>query len=409
MSVHTPRRVLLTNGEERSMLAACRSLDAAGYQVSAAAFAPFAAAHGSRCCTERLRITDPAVDGERFIEDLARALAARPYAVLLPGSDRALLAISHWREHLEGLTRIGLPAPELLARALDREVLASAAAAAGLTPPESIRCAGPQEGIAAARTLGFPVILKSLHTVRLSGSTVQQAPPSRRCATESELAAAMSAHQEPFLVQRTERGAPLSCAGVIAGGRLLAVAVARYRRTWPPDAGNVAFAETIDPPPTLPETVRELMIDIGWEGIFELELIQTDDGRLVPIDLNPRPYGSLALAVAAGAPLAAIWCDWLLGREPRVVSARPGVRYRWEDADLRHLTWQLQRGHLRAAAHVLRPHRRVVHAHFQLADPLPLLMRALYVARASTRTADVPRPQPHVLQAPPSHKEQPPP
>jgi predicted ATP-grasp superfamily ATP-dependent carboligase len=409
MPAQASPRVLLTNAEERSMLAACRSLSAAGYAVSAAAFSRFAAAHGSRCCAERLRITDPAVDGERFIEDLARELAADRCAVLLPGSDRALLAISHWRERLEGLTRIGLPEPALLARALDREVLAVSAAAAGLSPPQSIRCTGPEEAIAAARTLGFPVILKSLHTVQLSGATVQQAPPSRRSATETELAAAIPAHEDTFLVQRTERGAPLSFAGVVAGDRLLAVAVARYRRTWPPDAGNVAFAETVDPPATLPEMVRELVVDIGWQGIFELELIETDDGRFVPIDLNPRPYGSMALAVAAGAPLAAIWCDWLLGREPRAVRARPGVRYRWEDADLRHLAWQLQRGNYRAAAHVLRPRRHVVHAHFQLADPLPLLMRALYVTRARRRAGGSPRPRPHVPQPPPSHDGQLPP
>jgi predicted ATP-grasp superfamily ATP-dependent carboligase len=409
MSGPAPPRVLLTNAEERSMLAAARSLDAAGYEVSAAAFSRFAAAHGSRCCAKRLRIADPALDGERFIEDLERELVTGRYAVLLPGSDRVLLAISHWRERLEGLTRIGLPAPELLARALDREVLAASAAAAGLSPPESIRCTGPQEGIAAARTLGFPVILKSLHTVQVRGSTVQQAPPSRSSATEPELEAALAAHEDTFLVQRTERGAPLSFAGVIADDRLLAVAVARYRRTWPPDAGNVAFAETVDPPAALPEMVRKLMVDIGWEGIFELELIQTDDGRFVPIDLNPRPYGSMALAVAAGAPLAAIWCDWLLGREPRAVSARPGIRYRWEDADLRHLTWQLQRGNYRAAAHVLRPRRHVVHAHFQLADPLPLLMRALYVARAHRRAGDVSQSPPPAAQPVPSRDGQPPP
>jgi predicted ATP-grasp superfamily ATP-dependent carboligase len=392
-SPEPPGGVLVTNAEERSMLAACRSLSAAGYRVGAASFRKFAAAHGSRCCTYRVRVTDPELDAPRFIADLREELARHRYAVLLPGSDRALLAISHWREQLEGLALIGLPAPEIVARSLDREALARASVRAGLSPPESIRCTGPEEALRAAQALGFPAILKSLHAVELVDSTVRQAPPSRSVATEQHLTAALAEHLDTVLLQRAEHGTPFSFAGVIADGRLLAVAMAHYRRTWPPAAGNVAFAETIDPPAELQEAVQALMAEIGWEGIFELELIRTREGQFVPIDLNPRPYGSMALAVGAGAPLPAIWCEHLLGMEPRAVHsgtgspihAPAGVRYRWEDADLRHLAWQLRHGHLRAALQAARPHRRVVHAHFQLADPLPLLMRGLYIARARVR------------------------
>jgi hypothetical protein len=57
------------------------------------------------------------------------------------------------------------------------------------------------------------------------------------------------------------------------------------------------------------------------------------------------------------------------------------MRYRWEDADARHLVWQLRRGRLRAAAAVIRPRRRVVHAYFWRRDPGPLFARLLFMAR----------------------------
>ena len=126
------------------------------------------------------------------------------------------------------------------------------------------------------------------------------------------------------------------------------------------------------------------MGDIGWQGIFELELIRTAPERFVPIDLNPRPYGSLALAASAGVALPALWCGWLLDRDPRPpapesapVRARPGYRYRWEDADLRNVASCLRRGRLGAALRAARPRRRVTHAYFRLRDPLPLLVRGL--------------------------------
>jgi predicted ATP-grasp superfamily ATP-dependent carboligase len=142
----------------------------------------------------------------------------------------------------------------------------------------------------------------------------------------------------------------------------------------------VAFSETIIPPRGLLDRAEALVGSLGWQGIFELELLETTDGFAV-LDLNPRPYGSLALAVNAGANLPALWCDWLLGRDPAPVVARPGALYRWEDADLKYLFWQLRRGHCRAAARVLVPHRRVTHALFRLTDPAPLAACAALIAK----------------------------
>lgn len=363
------------------MLAACRSLHTGGYAVSAAAFGPFAATQWSRACSERLRITDPAQDADRFVEDLRQQLTRRRYAVLVPGSDRALLAISRRRERLEGLTHLGLPAAAQVERSLDREVMAEVAATVGFSAAESIRCTSLQEGRAAARALGFPLILKAPHTAAQIDGAVQQTPSSRRIATEQELAESIPAYSGDFLIQRVESGAPISFAGVMAGGRLLGTAVARYRRTWPVNAGNAAFADTIATPAMLEEMVQELMINLGWQGIFELELIQAAGDRFIPIDFNPRPYGSMTLATAAGAPLPAIWCNWLLGRNPHPVRAQPGYRYRCEDADLRHLLWQLRHGNLRATFDTARPRRTVTHAYFRIADPLPLFMRGLSLAR----------------------------
>ena len=198
---------------------------------------------------------------------------------------------------------------------------------------------------------------------------------------EAALAEALPGFPLPATVQRFEEGAaPVSVGGVIASGRLLGSAVSRYRRLWPPEAGSVAFSETIAPPPGLLDRTEAVVGSLGWEGIFELELLATNDGFSV-LDLNPRPYGSLALAVKAGANLPAIWCDWLLGREPVPVIAEPGARYRWEDADVGHFFWQLRRHHWRAAGRVLVPHRRVTHALFRLSDPAPLAARAALIAK----------------------------
>jgi predicted ATP-grasp superfamily ATP-dependent carboligase len=380
--------VLLTNAEERSMLAACRSLQRAGYDVGAASSTRLAPAQWSRACRWRERVVDPRRDASGFVAQLRVALTRRPYATLIAGSDSALLAISRERERLSDLTTLGLPAHAIVERALSRTQLARATAAVGLTAIDSIRCAGADEALAAARSLGFPVVLKSIDAALGDAKTVSGAPKGRLVHSEAELRHEAGDFHDGLLVQPVVRGEPISFAGVVAGGRLRAVAVARYLRMWPVAGGSVTFAETIPVAPALERQVGALLAEIGWEGIFELELIGTrarEAADFVPIDLNPRPYGSMALATAAGAPLAAVWCDWLLrgadGVGDRPVRARAGVRYRWEDGDLRHLAWQLRHRDLRAALQPLRPYRAVAHAHFRRGDPLPLGARVAYLSK----------------------------
>jgi hypothetical protein len=140
----------------------------------------------------------------------------------------------------------------------------------------------------------------------------------------------------------------------------------------------------VEAPAGLRAKIESLLGALEWEGLFEVELVHLGGDRFSTIDFNPRVFGSLWLVINAGAPLPVIWCDWLLGlRAGPVVTARAGMRYRWEDADARHLLWQLRRGRVGAAAAVLRPRRRVVHAYFWRRDPGPLLARLLFMARQS--------------------------
>jgi hypothetical protein len=127
--------------------------------------------------------------------------------------------------------------------------------------------------------------------------------------------------------------------------------------------------------------------------------MEKPDGNLGLIDLNPRVYGSLELAVHAGASLPAIWCDSLLD-DPvasEIRDARAGVWYRWEDADVRYAFSRLRAGAVRDVAPVLRPRRGTAHAFFRLSDPGPLFARVISAVRGwgrrqSRRQNHQPRP-----------------
>ena len=400
-------RVLVTDAETRSVVAAVRGLADAGFQVTAASAAGPAAAQWSRAVSERLVLPDPLSAPGPFLAALERAVHDGRFAALVPGSDASLLAVSAGRARIEPHVRLGLPEHERVQRCLNKSELAAAAARHDLAPPASVVCRDATEAPAAVRELGLPVLAKPLSSI------VEGSAPPRRLGSivardAGELTDALAAFGGSMIVQRRVEGEVASFAGVFAGGRLLGEAFSRYRRTWHPQAGNACSSRTEDAPVSLRRRVMALLEDLGWEGLFELELIQTAEGSgWHAIDMNPRPYGSMALAIGAGANLPAIWCEHLLGESPSQTTATPGVLYRWTDADLRHGLSRLRAGHPAEMVDVLRPRRGVVHPYIRAGDPGPGLVRlmelgGLAAGRARGPRGSAPRPWHRSGSSPPS-------
>jgi predicted ATP-grasp superfamily ATP-dependent carboligase len=372
-------RVLVTDVEERSSLAACRGLAAAGYRVTGVAAGSPAPAHWSRSCHWRAVLPDPRDDPDAFLGGLENILREESHAILLPSTDVSMWLVSEQRERFAGLVHLALPDHDAVAAVLDKTRLIEEAPAVGLAAPASVVCSGFDEGISAAERLGLPVVVKPARSFVPDGGRFRQRPVTI-VNDEPALGAALSDIGSPFLVQRyEEHGRVVSLAGVMTTERLLASVAVRWQRRWPPISGAASFCETIAPPDGLTGRVERLLLTLRFSGIFELELLELGGSRFAAIDLNPRPFGWMSLAVRAGANLPALLCDWLRGADPTTVRGAPGLRYRWEDGDLRHLLWQLRRADAAAAAAVLRPRRRVVHPHFQLADPAPLAARAAFL------------------------------
>jgi predicted ATP-grasp superfamily ATP-dependent carboligase len=371
--------IVVTDAEERAALGACRGLTRAGYRVCAVARLRPAATHWSRACAERVTLPDPRIDVASFVDRLEELLRSRRYDVLIPGSDASLTVVSEHRERLEPLTLLGLPPREAVRRSVDKLALVEAAADAGLASPASRRSECLEDAREAAWELGFPVVVKPAQSfAAVNGGLRQQGV--MVAADDAALTAAVPAFLVPFVVQRFEQAQFVSCTGVVAEGRLLALTTSRVARLWPPGAGMHSFSETVATPPGLADRLRALLGSLGWQGIFQVQMLELADGSLAVIDVNPRVFASIALDADAGANTAAVWCDWLLGRDPAPVTASPARRYRWEEGDLCNLAWQLRHRRLRAAARVLVPHRRVTHAWFRATDPGPLVARGLNLA-----------------------------
>jgi len=377
--------VLLTDAHARSTVATCECLARHGYRVGAATSDPPAPGLWSRRVSARFRLCDPREHPLRFAKEVAGAMEDGRFATVLPGSDASVLALSNHREALGEGFQLGLPPREVVDRCVNKVTMLEDAAAAGLASPQSIACGNPDEARATAAELGYPVLLKPRQTVFDDAGGLRQRQ-TFIAEDEASLLAALPEFGLPCLLQRFERGKVVSIAGVAAGDRLLAIAFSRYERTWPPLAGPVSASRTAAPPGDLLQSVGALIEALGWQGIFELELIEKADGGFAAIDFNPRLYGSVALATRAGAPIPAVWCDWLLRGEVSECVASPGVFYRWEEAEVRNTLLSLRTGRVRQALSVARPRRPLARAYLRWSDPGPAA--AMFLRLVKSRRED---------------------
>jgi predicted ATP-grasp superfamily ATP-dependent carboligase len=282
---------------------------------------------------------------------------------------------------------VGTPPLDVVRRSTDKAEVAPLAEGAGLKLPPTAEV-DRRDAAAAAAELGYPVMVKPIQS-ELAAQQMLVHADAHHAPDGASLAAALdSLPRDRVLVQKYLEGRLAAVCGVAWNGELVCASHQMAMRIWPPRAGVSAFAKTVPRDEEIEHGVARLVRALQLSGIFQTQFMQTRDGSFF-IDLNPRMYGSLALAIAAGLDLPSIWLELLTGGTPRPGEYRLGVNYRWIEHDVRAVARGMWHGPRHDALIGLLPRRRTTHPIFRLDDPRPgitTVERLLRRARARARS-----------------------
>jgi predicted TIM-barrel fold metal-dependent hydrolase/predicted ATP-grasp superfamily ATP-dependent carboligase len=379
-TVTMPRRVLLIGDDSfhiRTMLSTARAFEAAGWVVGIGSpEAGLAAA--SRSVAAHHVVPGPSDGLDRFEAAVRRAIERGRYALVLPGGDAELFALTAVADRLPA--RLPYPPHAVVREAMDKLTLVERAASVGIDVPATRIADG-----AALDGVAGPVVVKARH----HWSVGRPGVPAR---LETIVAADRAAAREAAERIRAAGGAPL-LQDVVAGdlmahivlvapdGRIVARLQQVADRTWPPGAGVSTRARTTPIDPVLAERIDALVAALGWWGLAQFQFVTAPGGQPRLIDLNGRPYGSIALAHAAGVDLVGTWGALGLGESaPRPVTARTGVRYHWLEGDLHRALAERRGGLVRDVAGCLVYRVGAVHSLGSVRDPGPGLAWVRHVA-----------------------------
>jgi predicted ATP-grasp superfamily ATP-dependent carboligase len=369
------RALVVEQGFSRGALAAVRALAQAGWQVGVGAPDGRGLASSSRACARRHPVPAAHQDQPAFLAAVARAVAEEGYEVVFGAGEAEVLTLSEHRDAVPAV--VPHANHRTVLDALDKARLAEAAVAVGFRVPRSL----------AADSLSDesrPVVVKArMHAQpgqagappRIDTNVVVGAAATRRRVAEI---AALGGEAQ---VQEFVDGHLMAYAVVTStGGRKIAAQSMQVAsRVWPPGAGASCRAVSVPVDPELAGRAAALLAGLGWFGLAELQFLVPADGIPRLIDLNGRFYGSLALAVRAGANLPAVWAALATGRldEPvEPVTAATGVRYCWWEGDLRRAFLERRGGVARDVAGALGAGLGAVHSIATWRDPAPALTSA---------------------------------
>jgi predicted ATP-grasp superfamily ATP-dependent carboligase len=276
-----------------------------------------------------------------FAADILALCAREGIAVVVPPEERSSFLLARAREQFEAAgVRIACAPLPALEVAMDKARTLAASRDAGVATPRSATLTSVTDAPAAARGLGYPVVVKPTHSHFWTGERFVSTDGVRYAADESQLRAALATDDPalpPPLLQEFVPGKGLGIFLLLGqDGTLLAeFAHERIRDIRPTGSGSVV-RRSIVVDPALREAALRLLRAIGWRGPAMVEF-RGDERDGVPkiMEINGRLWGSLQLATDSGVNFPRLMVRDALGlpAEP-VPSYRTGVVLRWWLGDL---------------------------------------------------------------------------
>jgi hypothetical protein len=180
--------------------------------------------------------------------------------------------------------------------ALNKNLQVQAAREAGFNVPNSALVQTASELLAFSATESFPIILKPAECVPVYQGRVYSC---RKwiCANRGELDRAVEEWQErvPLLAQSFITGIGEGAFGLAAREGVRAWSGHRRVRMMNPQGSGSSACESQPVSEEVKRNTQKMIANTCWHGLFMIELLRDENGTVWFVELNGRPWGSMAL------------------------------------------------------------------------------------------------------------------
>lgn len=335
-------RILVLDGHSSAALAFTRSAGRAGHWVAVGANRGlFAAAKLSRYSKLAFDYPVSTDDAQSFIETVLAFVRSQSIDLIVPIADWTLQPLSEYRDRFEGICRIALPPHDAVAAASDKYRTVELATSLGIAVP-CTRLVKTQADLAALTDLTYPLVVKDRFSVRwINGKAVfgSVSYAFGKEQLEQKVAARLRMAGD-VMIQEFVSGTGIGLSFFVANDDVyLPFAWERIREVDPRGSAS-SCRKSILLDESLGTLSSRLIRAIGFQGIAMVEYKKAKNGAPVLMEINGRPWGSIALPIASGIDYPRYLIDWFLrgSLPPKTLHYRTQITCRRVIGELTHLS-----------------------------------------------------------------------
>ncbi|MBN1847754.1 MAG: ATP-grasp domain-containing protein [Deltaproteobacteria bacterium] len=369
-------RVFITDGHWRKTLAAVRGLGQEGVRVTVGETTRLATAIFSRYCRESVAYPSPVHHPSDFLDHLRKALTKKPYQMLLPMEDETVSLLSRHLNEFSRLTYLPIVPFEKWNIAHRKDHILRLAERLGIPIPKTWYVQDLGQINMLKDRIPYPAVIKPVTGSGAVGIRYPKNPV-------EFIRDYQSVHMRfPFpLVQERipSKGTGYGASFLFnEAGEVKASFMHKRLREYPPTGGASTLRESVRRD-DIRDMGRALLKALDWYGVAMVEF-KLDPRDNIPklMEVNPRFWGSLSLAISAGVNFPYLLYRMSKGNDFQPVEQYSlGKRCRWLlPGDILH--------------YIHNPHRKNLSPSFfrfwdrdttydilSLYDPLPVLGRIM--------------------------------
>ncbi len=307
--------VLVLDGEMASSLAIVRSLGRKGARVTVGSSKTNSLSSLSRYCSSYFVYPNPLVDVPGFRKILIEQLKRHSYSLVIPVTDLTICPLMEIRKSVEALSRLAMPSNEALAVALSKSRTCDLARTLRIPIPKTMVIRNIEDFHGMQDQIKYPVVIKADRS---------KAWPSNSPGQDISVAYALDPKElnlrvrhllalGPVILQEHVRGDGIGMGVLASRGETLFTFQYRRLHEVPLTGGGSSYrvSEPIDP--KLNYYTSSLLKALCWDGVAMVEFkMDRKTGKTYLMEINGRFWGSLPLAVAAGADFPSYLLDLLV-------------------------------------------------------------------------------------------------
>ena len=330
------KHVLILDACQRSALAVTRSLGSKGVTVITADETGSALAGYSRYSRKYCTYASPRDARQAFKSDLIDICREYDIDIVLPMTELTAAVVMDFREELKGVI-LPFANRETVNSLADKCSLMRLAQSLDVPTPTT-RYMQPNDVFIMKKSQSFPLVMKPGKSwMKINGVWVHTCV--RIADTESKaleiLANDPAFRTDAYMLQEYIPGTGAGVFALYDHGEPLAFFAHKRLREKPPRGGVSVVSESATIDPVLRDFAQKLLDAVKWHGVAMVEFRISEDGRPYLMEINTRFWGSLQLAVDAGADFP--WLLYLVTCEQPVqalTSYKTGQKLRWLLGDL---------------------------------------------------------------------------